>query len=194
MIARRLLLVALVMSIPVVAMGSSINRPARGVISVDNMATNADAIAIVEVSAGEVRADRVPEALYHFKIMRAVTGTLASGACIEGPRGLRVGSRYLAFVDTARQKTGEQTHGCAVAGTIGDSTPRVLEIVTAPSGEDSVRLDNERILYPAFAGTKLVKQEVTDGDKSSTLIIGSWAPLNSVLDYVTSARKKAEAD
>ena len=193
MIMVRLLAIALAAAASATADATSFNRPG-GFVSVDNMAINADAIALVEVTAGDLRVEHVPAALYRVRRTKEVVGVIALEACLEGPKGLRVGARYLVFVQSSSaQGAGEQAEGCVVAGTIGDVVPRAMEIVTA-SGEEFARLDNEKIVYPQFGGTFPVRQNVSENGLESTLVIGSWVPLKDVLGYVVEARKRAEEE
>jgi hypothetical protein len=190
----RLLAIALAVAASTAAVATSINRPG-GFVSVDSMAINADAIALVEVTAGDLLVDHVPAVLYRVRMAREVVGAIATDACLEGPRGLRVGSRYLVFIQSSSaQGAGEKAAGCVVAGAIGDVVPRAMEIVSAPSGEEFIRLDNEKIVYPQFSGTFPVRQNVSENGLESTLVIGSWAPLQNVLGYVVEVRKRAEEE
>jgi hypothetical protein len=194
MIMVRAFAIALVVASSATAVATSINRPG-GFVSVDNMAINADVIALVEVTAGDMRADHVPAVLYRVRVTKEVVGAIGPEACLEGPRGLRVGSRYLVFIQSSSDRGAEeQPAGCVVAGAIGDVVPRAMEIVTAASGEEFARLDNERIVYPNFSGTFPVHQNVSENGLESTLVIGSWTPLRNVLGYVVETRKRAEEE
>lgn len=139
----RALVVALVVAASATAVATSINR-SGGFVSVDEMAVNASSIVFVEVTAGDLRIDHVPPVLYRVRMRKEVVGTIAPDACLEGPKGLRVGSRYLAFIQSpGAQGTGEQVPACVVV-------PRAIEIVAAASCEEFARLDNEKIVYPQF--------------------------------------------
>lgn len=175
----------------VAVMATSISR-SSGLLSLESMVADADAVIEIEVTGATMKEARVPEVLYRISVTRVIAGAVSPGTCIEGPRGMRVGSRYLAFVESARNSAGAKVDGCASIGTLGDWMPRALEIIVAPEGEGFVRLDNERIVYPRFPGTLPVNQEVTDHGKSSTLAIGSWAPLDGVLEYVHAVRNRAD--
>lgn len=194
MIIARFLVVVLATAVSMVAVATSINRPG-GFVSVENMVINADAIALVEVTGGDLFVDLVPPALYRIKIIKGVVGDMTAGDCLAGPRGLRVGSRYLVFIESsAWQERKKQPAGCVVAGTIGDVVPRAMEIIALASGEEFARLDNEKIVYPRFSGTFPVHQQVTEDNLESTLIIGSWAPLRGVLEYVAEIRNRSKEE
>lgn len=190
MILARALIIVLMFMLPAAVDSTSLHR-SGGFVSFDNMVVNADAIALVEVTSGSLRADHVPAVLYHVSRMKEVAGSVAPETCLEGPRGLRVGIRYLVFIQSYGAKgSGEKSSDCIVSGTISNLVPRAIEIITF-SGEDFAKLDNGMIDYPKFDKIFPVHQNVSDNGKESTLVIGSWVSLQDMIDYVNKIKKRA---
>lgn len=172
-------------SLQVSAMSTS--EPTSSV-SFENMAVNADVVAIVYFISGEIVDGSFPKAYYKATLVRIIGGSVGKTLCIEGPAGLRIGSRYLIFI----QNKGAYKHGgkgCEASYNIGDRVPRALETFASKSGVDYVKLDNERIAYPKFVDSFPVQQVVSDGNESTSIVLGSWAPLSSVVDFVSRVRE-----
>jgi hypothetical protein len=141
------------------------------------VAKAADGIAVVTI--GSAVADfKTSNTQYAIEVNEAHRGSLTQ-KCLDGPLGLKVGRKYVVFLDSIATE-----HGCGSSRIAGAIEPTAFEVDTLDGNGDFVRLDNRRVIAPRFDDRIEVKQVLEmDGERSET-VLGTMVPLRTFISYV----------
>jgi hypothetical protein len=145
------------------------------------VAKTASGIALVTIGSAAVDF-AASSARYQIEVGDVLRGSLRQ-ECLIGPLGLKVGRKYVVFLDVAAND-----HECGEARIAGAIEPSAFEVDIFGSDDLVVRLDHRRIIAPKFSDSIEIKQELElDGEVYET-VLGTMVPLKTFLGYVTQGR------